>query len=143
MAIRGHILRKEFRFASRRYGLPPLAPPRPPDENAQLRVPAVCELLVWIQIEKAIRAELFPVRHRAQYGVICQVSQLECAGFINRLWYRDGAVIVHGRLASQFRFCPLRALVWRSEQQAARQRHSAGRPQPLEESIKLRRSKCS
>ena len=63
--------------------LPPLTPPLCPHQNAQLRMPAVRQLFVWVEIEEAIRAALLALGHAAKDGVFGQVAQLERTRFIN------------------------------------------------------------
>src|SRR5262245_9882445 len=77
--------------------LPPLAPPLRTDEDAQLRVPAVGDLLVGVEVVEAVVALLVAVGHALQDRVFCEVAQLDGELLVDLFGLGDGEVVVgHG-----------------------------------------------
>jgi len=57
--------------------LPPLTPPRPADEDPQLRMPAVRDVLVGVHVIEAVVAALVAVRLTLQDVVLDHVRELQ------------------------------------------------------------------
>src|SRR6185295_3408186 len=56
---------------------PPLAPPLGPDENPELRVPAIGDVVVGIEVVEAVAALLFSQRMPFEHRSLGEVLQLE------------------------------------------------------------------
>src|SRR3954447_24279894 len=73
--------------------LPPLAPPVAADQNPQLRVPAVGDVLVGVEVVQTVVAPLATVRLAAQDRVLRQVTELDAQLLVDRLGLRCAHVV--------------------------------------------------
>src|SRR6516164_973235 len=87
--------------AVRRNLLPPLAPPVPAHEDADLGVPAIGKVLVVLQVVAAVVTSLVTRGMASEHVVVDHVAELHGQLLVNFLWlWLGNGVVGHGRDAT-------------------------------------------